>query len=178
MRVVKNYISNTKWGRPGITRDKTLWIDIHDPGAVTTADALWKYIEEDKTRYKSYNTIIGNGKIMELMPNDEVSYSNGHLSNRTQYMLDRFPEISATGKQNWYSFGVCIIRQDSYGTIAQEDWDNAVWYIRAKMDLYHLTPLDIIPHYNICTHKVDPLLFYNDRSELDRFRWEVSIAGK
>jgi N-acetylmuramoyl-L-alanine amidase CwlA len=172
-KVEQIYLTPRKWVRGQKKRRSTQYIDIHDPGSTASVDGLFKYLEKDAVRYGSYNTIFGGGRIIEIIPEDEVSYSNGHLDHLTGYFKKRFPELSKNGLQNWDSLSLCCCRIDNFGTILAEDWKNLVWYTKTKLVKYGLKSSDVIPHYNITTRKVDPLLFWNDRSELDRFRWEV-----
>jgi N-acetylmuramoyl-L-alanine amidase CwlA len=179
MKVDKRYIKPNKWTRPEAKRTKTRYIDIHDPGGTLDIENLWQFINNRQGSYGSYNTLIGhNGDIWELMPNNEISYSNGHLSGLTKFAKQRFPALSARGKQNIESFGVCMCRVDSVGNMTDATWDAAVWYLRMKLDMWKLQPSDIIPHFHITHGKIDPLLFSRNSSELERFRWEIQNAGK
>lgn len=97
-KIIKNYLTQNKYSRPGTKIDKMKGIVIHwvaNPG--TSAAANRNFFESRKARKKGYGSaheiIDLNGDVVLCIPLDEMAYGAGSetYTKRAQHYLGKYP---------------------------------------------------------------------------------------
>lgn len=162
MNIEKQYLTISNYNRPGTKRARTTAVACHyigNPG--TSAQANRNYFENLKdthTTKASCHYIIGlNGEILQLIPEDEISW--------------------CTNQANSYTISIEACHPDSTGKFTDATYKS---YVALCADICRRWGLDpqnggLIRHYDV-TRKVCPKWFVDHPEAWTQFKRDVQAA--
>lgn len=156
MEIKQMLLTPSKYNRPQTKINPTTiaWHWVGNPG--TSAIANRNYFESLSTTHKtkaSSHYIIGlEGEILQLIPDDEISY--------------------CTNEANLYTISVECCHPDDTGKFTEKTYRSMVWLGKYLMKKHGITKN--IRHYDV-TGKCCPKWFVNNPSEWEKFKRELEV---
>jgi len=185
MEIVKDYLTENKYSRPGKKRHDTQALIVHwvaNPGSTAKQnrdffESLKDGLPSGSGRWFASTTyIIGiQGEIVQCVPEDELTYHVGSKS-YTPLAKELFGKYTANAYQatpNWVTLGVELCHPDMSGRFAPETLSSAIELFANMCYRYHLTQEDIYRHYDIVGWKDCPKWFVTHPDRFKDFKREV-----
>ncbi len=160
MNIQKQYLTVSSYNRPGSTRPKTIAVACHyigNPGTSAQANRNWfESLSKTHDTKASCHYIIGlNGEILQLIPEEEISW--------------------CTNQANSYTISIEACHPDKTGKFTDATYKA---YIELCTDIcrrWGLDPLNggLIRHYDV-TKKVCPKWFVDHPDAWEQFKQDVA----
>ena len=162
MNIEKQYLTISNYNRPGTRRDRTAAVACHyigNPG--TSAQANRNYFESIRTTHTtkaSCHYIIGlNGEILQLIPEEEISW--------------------CTNQANSYTISIEACHPDVTGKFTDATYQSYVALCADICKRYRLDPKagGLIRHHDV-TGKICPKWFVDHPEAWEQFKADVASA--
>ena len=174
-KIEQKLLSVNDYSRPGYKLHKLRGIVLHWIGnAGTDAEFNWRYFEslkDTKERWASAHFIIDlDGKVLQIVPLDEVAYHAGPTPDTTETAKKYLGEWP-----NGCTIGIEFCHPDWTGKYTQATWDAGVKLCAMLCKQFNLTECDLYTHHFI-TGKDCPRWFVSHPDDLVQF--EDDVAGE
>lgn len=164
MKIEQQLLTVSKYNRPGTKRMNTMAVACHyigNPGTSAIANRNWfESLKDGKGKSASCTYIIGlQGEILQLIPEDEISY--------------------CTNSANSYTISIEACHPDNTGEFTGGTYKS---YVELCADICTRWKLDpehggLIRHYDV-TKKQCPFYFVTHPDAWERFKKDVAAAMK
>jgi N-acetylmuramoyl-L-alanine amidase len=176
------HIPINRFSRPGKERTATKAVVVHWVGnAGQHANETARYFEllekqdptdEIRDVYASSQYIVGiDGKVIEVMPQNEVAYTSGGAS-YTEKAIEKFGKSftknTAQGTPNWCSISIEMCHPDETGIFTEQTIESTALLVKKLLNEYSLSKEDVMRHYDI-TGKVCPKWFVEHEDDYKKF---------
>jgi len=177
MNLKTDYLTPSKWTRPGKLRDRTHAIIIHwvaNPRQF--AESVRNYWETRSGSYGSAHAVVDNdGTVIQTLPWDEVGY---HVGSKTYTRLARdiFEKRAfAKSSPNHYTVGVELCHQNWEGELTDTCWNAAAELVANLCRRYNLNPFKaLFTHQMIVGWKECPKWMVQHPDEFELFKRSVA----
>ncbi len=160
MNIQKQYLTVSNYNRPGSTRPKTTAVACHyigNPGTSAQANRNWfESLSKTHDTKASCHYIIGlNGEILQLIPEEEISW--------------------CTNQANSYTISIEACHPDKTGKFTDATYKTYVELCADICRRWGLDPLNegLIRHYDV-TKKVCPKWFVDHPDAWEKFKQDVA----
>lgn len=152
--IEEKLVTKNEFTRPGTKLKAVKGIIIHwtaNLGKGAGADAHYRYFQNNRERYASAHYFVDSGKILRIVPEDELCYHVGAKRYLTTY-FGSYPNNSTIGVE------MCVNPDGNFS----ETYKKSVWLCAHLLYKYKLDPSTDLARHNDITGKDCPRMFVDD----------------